>query len=108
MADGLRPLLVEHEMTCDSNTDSGAHTLIAPGRSALAGGAQTVCDTSAEIGHANAVAVDARRGSVATRLDDVAHALHDGADSVATTAADVGRLARGAADTVESAARSER
>jgi hypothetical protein len=92
-------------MTHDTNTDSGAHTLIAAGRSALAGGAQTVRDTGAEIRHAAAVAVDARRGSVATRLDDIAHGLHGSADSVTTTAADVGHVTHGAARTVEGAAR---
>lgn len=92
-------------MTHDTNTDSGAHSLMAAGKSALAGGARTVRDTGAEIGHAAAVAVDARRDSVATGLDDLAHRLHGGADSVATAAADIGRVAHGTADTVESAAR---
>lgn len=94
-------------MTHDPNSDTGAHQLAGARRSglALAGGAQTLREAGAEVKHVAAVAIDARRGSVATRLDDVAQGLRGGADSVATKAADVGRVAHGAADTVEGAAR---
>lgn len=92
-------------MTHDTNSDAGSHNLAAVGRSALTGGAQTLLETGTEIKHAAAVAIDARRGSVATRLDDVAHGLHGSADSVATKVADLGRVTHGAADAVEGAAR---
>ncbi len=92
-------------MSHDMNSDTGVHALAAAGRTALASGAQTLRETGAEITHAAAVALDARRDGVASRLDDVAQGLHGGADSVGTTAADLSRVTHGAADAVEGAAR---
>jgi hypothetical protein len=65
---------------------------------------ETLRETGAELGRTAATAIDARLGSVAKGLDDVAHGLHGGADSVATKGTHVSRITHGAADTVESAA----
>jgi hypothetical protein len=92
-------------MTHDTNTGTSAHDLASAGRSALADGVQTVRTTGAGIRHAAAVALDAQRGPVATRLGDVAHVLHGGANAMAAMAADAGQVAHGVADTVDDAAR---
>jgi hypothetical protein len=91
-------------MIDDTNRYAGIDDLATAGRSALADGAQALRETGTEIRRAAAGAIDARRGPVATRLDDVAQGLHGHAESVTTKGAHVGRMTHGAADTVASAA----